>query len=346
MKRTWVVGIVLFGSGLFAGCNGASRPGPGLTGGGSSFVNPVMTKWSGLYFKEKNVRIDYTSSGSGNGIQQMIEQKNDFGCTDAPMNEEQLKKAQSRGGAVLHIPLVMGGVVPAYNLKEVKEPLRFTGEVLADIFLGRITRWNDSRLQQLNPGVPLPNQEIAVVHRSDGSGTTYIWADYLAKVSKDWKEQVGVGTDLRWPVGVGAQKNDGVAGQVGRTPGAIGYVELLYVLRNKIQFGSVKNREGEFIQASLESVTRAADGALSTLPDDLRYSLTDASGQGVYPICGTTWAVLYVKQPAQKAKLLANFLHWVSREGQEQTAELQYARLAPGLVERVQKKLALIQAGK
>jgi len=327
---------------LLGGCKGGGNQQSRLTGGGSSFVNPMMKKWAAVYVKDKGVLIDYTSSGSGNGVQQMIDQKNDFGGTDAPMNGEQLKKAGEIGGEVVHIPLVMGGVAPAYNLAGVKDGLHFTGPVLADIFLGKITRWNDPQLKKLNPGVDLPNIEIAVVHRSDGSGTTFIWADYLAKVSKEWKEKVGVGTDLRWPVGIGAQRTDGVAGQITRTEGAIGYIELIYALRNKIQYGAVQNKEGEFVRASLESVTKAGEGALTSIPDDLRFSLTDAPGTGVYPICGTTWAVLYVKQPPEKAKLLSSFFHWVTHEGQELTSELHYARLSKGLVERVDKRLQKI----
>ncbi len=327
---------------LALGCSSGSvqRPRDGrLTGGGSSFVNPIFTKWSGLYYREKAVQVDYTSSGSANGVQQMIDKKNDFGCTDAPLNDEQLSKARAAGGEVLHIPLVMGGVVPAYNLKDVKTTLKFTGPVLADIFLGKITSWDDPKLRALNPGANLPAQKIAVVHRSDGSGTTYIWADYLAKVSPEWKEKVGVGTDLRWPAGVGAQKNDGVAGQIERTPGAIGYIELIYALRNHIQHGAVQNREGEFVQASLDSVTRAADGGAAEIPDDLRYSLTNVPGKGAYPVCGTTWAVFFVQQPPEKAQLLKDFFQWATHQGQEQTQEMQYARLSPGLVERVDKKL-------
>jgi phosphate transport system substrate-binding protein len=315
-----------------------------LSGGGSSFINPMMTKWAGIYNKEKGVQIDYASTGSGNGVQQMIEKKNDFGCTDAPMNEEQLKKAEGEGGPALHIPLAMGGVVPIYNLKEVKEPVRFTGPVLAEIFLGKITKWDDPKLKEINPGVALPGEDIAVVHRSDSSGTTYIWSDYLAKVSPEWKEVVGVGNDLKWPTGVGAPKNDGVAGQVGRSPGALGYVELTFALNNKLQFGTVRNKEGEFVQASLESVTRAAEGALKDIPADLRYSLTNAPGKEAYPICGTTWAVLYEKQPANKAKALTDFLRWATHEGQEYTKDLQYARLPESLVKRVDEKLGQIKA--
>jgi phosphate transport system substrate-binding protein len=330
-----------------AGCSGSQQTMGGaqsLTGGGSSFVNPVMTRWAAAYHKARAVQVDYTATGSGNGIRQMLDRKNDFGCTDAPLSEEQIREAKANGGDVLHIPLVMGGVVPAYNLPEVKEPLNFTGPVLADIYLGKITRWNDSRLKELNPTAALPDKEIAVVRRSDGSGTTYIWSDYLAKVSPEWKEKVGVGTDLKWPVGVGAQKNDGVAGQVGRSPGAIGYVELTFALKSNIQFGAVKNKAGEFVRADLASVMKAAAGALTGIPDDLRYSLTDAPGGGAYPICGTTWAVCFTDQPGGKAKTLADFLRWAVHEGQGDVEELQYARLPEGLVKKIEPMLDRIKA--
>ncbi len=347
MKRTLVRAAAL---GVILACCGCSGGGPGrqeqgLAGGGSSFINPVMTRWAGVYYKDKGIRIDYTSSGSGNGIQQMLDHKNDFGCTDAPMNDDQLAKARGLGGEVIHVPLVMGGVVPAYNLKGSKEPLHFTGPVLADIFLGKIKKWNDPRIRDLNKSAELPDQEIGVVHRSDGSGTTYIFADYLSKVSPEWKNQVGVGTDLKWPAGVGVPKNDGVAAQIARTPGGLGYVELTYALNSSIPYGAVENREGEFVRADLQSVTRAAEGALKDIPEDLRYSLTNAPGKGGYPICGTTWAVLYTQQKPGKGKLLKDFLHWATHDGQGYPEELQYARLPAGLVQRIDQKLEKIQSG-
>jgi phosphate transport system substrate-binding protein len=320
-----------------AGCGG--RGGQVLTGGGSSFVDPMMKKWANAYREAKGVQVDYTSSGSGNGIQQMIDKKNDFGCTDAPMSDEQLAKAKAVNGEVLHIPLVMGGVVPIYNLEGVTKPLKFTGEVLADIYLGKIKKWNEDPIQDLNPGVMLPDQDIVVVHRSDGSGTTYIFTEYLSQVSPEWKKKPGFGTDLAWPTGIGAQKNDGVAGQVSRSPGGIGYVELIYALKNeKLKYGSVRNKAGEFVLASLDSVTKAAEG-LKDVPADLRFSLTNAPGKGTYPICGTTWAVLYVKQPADKAKLVREFLQWATHEGQDMTADLQYARLPAALVSKIEERL-------
>lgn len=345
LKIKLTLAALLSGCLLGGGCSGGGGK-TTLTGGGSSFVNPIMTKWAGTYYADKGLKVDYTSSGSSNGVQQMIDKKNDFGCTDAFMTEEELAKASKAGGAVVHIPLVMGAVVPVYNLKDVKAPLRFTGPVLAAIFLGKITKWNDMRLKELNPGVDLPGQDIAVVHRSDGSGTTNIWSDYLAKVDQEWKEKVGVGNDLKWPVGMGAPKNDGVAGQVSRTPGAIGYIELIYALKNDIQFGDVQNKAGEFVRGSLDSVTKAAEGALTNVPEDLRYTLTDAPGSGAYPISGTTWAVLYVNHPPDKAKALAEFFRWVVHQGQDQANELHYARLPEALIQRVDKKLDTITSGK
>jgi phosphate transport system substrate-binding protein len=350
VNRAWRVSLLLAAA-MLGGCRGGCGGGreqqqQRITGGGSSFVNPMMTKWASVYKDQSGVLVDYTSSGSGNGVRQMIDQKNDFGGTDAPMNDNDLKRAQGINGDVVHIPLVMGGVVPAYNLEGVKDTLRFTGAVLADIYLGKITRWNDPGLKKLNPGVDLPDLEIAVVRRSDGSGTTYIWADYLAKCSKEWETKVGVATELSWPVGVGKPKSDGIAGYVGRTNGALGYVELIYVLNKNIPYGAVQNKAGEFVVATLESVTKAAEGALTTIPDDLRFSLTDAPGKGAYPISGTTWGVMYVKQTPDKAKLLSSFFHWLTHEGQDLNAELHYARLSKGLVERVEKQLDRIKNGK
>jgi phosphate transport system substrate-binding protein len=302
-----------------------------------------MSKWASVYAREMGVEVNYQSVGSGGGIQQMTVRTFDFGCSDAPLNDEQLRKAQASGGLVLHIPLAMGGVVPAYNLPGVEQPLRFTGPVLANLFLGKIARWNDHKLVALNPGVPLPDLPVALVYRSDGSGTTYIWADYLCKVSPEWQSRVGLGTSLRWPHGVGQKGNEGVAAHIARTPGALGYLELIYALQNHMQHGSVKNRAGEFVRASPETVTAAAEAALTEIPDDLRYSLTDAGGTDSYPISGTVWAVLYAKQPAGKGQLLINFLRWATHEGQEYARTLHYAVLPGGLVERVDQKLAQVQ---
>jgi phosphate transport system substrate-binding protein len=305
----------------------------------------MMSRWASEYDKRTGVQVNYQSIGSGGGIQQMIVKTFDFGCTDAPLNEEQLQKARETNGEVVHIPLVMGAIVPAYHLAEVEEPLRFTGAVLADIYLGKITKWNDAALKDLNPSAALPDQEISVVRRSDGSGSTFIWVDYLSKVSPQWKETVGVGTSVNWPVGLGQKGTEGVAGQVKRTPGSMGYIELTYALQNNIKYGLVQNREGEFVQANLESVTAAAAGALAEIPDDLRYSLTDPPGKEAYPISGTVWAVIYVNQPPGKGKAVVDFLRWVTHEGQEHAAALHYARLPQGLIPRVEQQLDKVSGG-
>jgi phosphate transport system substrate-binding protein len=305
----------------------------------------MMSKWASEYEKAKGAQVNYQSIGSGGGIQQMTAKTFDFGCTDGPMNEEQLQKARETGGEVVHIPLAMGAVVPIYNLEEIMEPIKFSGSVLADIFLGKVKKWNDPALKELNPGVNLPDLDIVVVHRSDGSGTTYIWVDYLSKVNQEWKAKVGVGTSVNWPTGTGQKGNEGVAGQVKRTRGGIGYVELIYATQNDIKYGPVRNRDGAFVTASLESVTAAADNALATIPDDLRYSITDAPGENSFPISGTVWAVLYVNEPVDKGQAVIDFLKWVLHEGQEFTAELHYARLPKGLVEKADAKLATVKVG-
>jgi phosphate ABC transporter phosphate-binding protein len=328
-----------------AGCGGG-RPDQRLNGGGSSFVYPMMSKWASEYEKLKGVKVNYQSIGSGGGIRQMIAKTFDFGCTDAPMNEEQLAEADKTGGPVVHIPLVMGAVVPVYNLEGIQAPLRFSGPVLADIYLEKIKKWNDPALAQLNPGVELPDKDILTVHRSDGSGTTYIWVDYLSKLSPVWKDKIGVGTSVNWPGGMGAKGNEGVAGKVSQSPGAIGYVELIYARQNKIKFGVVQNQEGEFIKSSLESVTAAARAALTNIPEDLRYSLTNAPGKDSYPISGTVWAVIYVNEPSGKGKTVVDFLRWVTHDGQNYAKDLDYARLPEELVQRLEKKLDQVQVGK
>ena len=323
---------------LLIGCSGGGGK-PRLNGAGATFIYPMMSKWAAEYDKAKGVEVNYQSIGSGGGIQQMTAKTADFGSTDGPMNEEQLEKARETGGEVVHIPLAMGAVVPIYNLEDVSEPLTFTGPVLADIFLGKIKKWNDQAIQDLNPGVKLPNKDIGVVHRSDGSGTTYIWVDYLAKVSPEWKKKVGVATSVNWPTGEGAKGNEGVAGSVRGSPGSIGYIELIYALQNDIKFGLVKNKEGVAVKASLKSITAAADNALKDIPEDLRYSITDAAGKDSYPISGTNWAVIYVNQPSGTGQQVVDFLRWVTHDGQQFCEDLHYAKLPPGLVKRVEKKL-------
>src|SRR5581483_4143537 len=253
-----------------------------INGAGATFPYPIYSKWFAEYNRlHPDVRINYQSQGSGAGIQQLLARTVFFGASDAPMTDEQLRAAQGR---ILHVPTVLGAVVPIYNVPGVRADLKFTGQVLADIYLGRITTWNDPALARLNAGVSLPAADITVVHRSDGSGTTYIWADYLAKVSPEWKSKVGVGTSLRWPAGIGGKGNEGVSGLVAQTPGSIGYVELIYALQTKIAYGPVQNQAGEFVKASLDSVTAAASSAAARMPADFRVSITNAPGKGVYPI--------------------------------------------------------------
>jgi phosphate ABC transporter phosphate-binding protein len=341
MKRVLLVAVL--GSILCAaGCGGCGKR---LNGGGSTFVFPMMSKWAAEYDKAKGVKVNYQSIGSGGGIAQMTAKTFDFGCTDGPMNEEQLQKCKDNGSEAVHIPLCMGAVVPAYNLPDFDKRVHFTGEALAKIYLGEWTSWKD--LREIHPdNKGLPDKKIQVVHRSDGSGTTYIWVDYLSKVSEQWKDKVGVATSVNWPVGVGAKGNEGVSGQVGRTPGSIGYVELIYALQNDIKFGLVKNREGEFIEADLKSVTAAADAELKGIREDLRYSITNAKGKESYPISGTVWAVVYKKLPGEKGKMVVDFLRWVIHDGQQYCEALHYAKLPKGLVEKADKKLDGIEAGK
>jgi phosphate transport system substrate-binding protein len=329
-----------------AGCsNSPDKQGAGqrrLDGAGSSFVKPIMTKWVSEYKKEKGVEIDYKSGGSGAGIQQMTDKTVAFGATDAPMDASQLEAAKQKKGDVVHIPLVIGGAVAAYNLPEVQEPLNFTGPLLADIFLGNVTKWNDEALKKVNPGVNLPDKNIIVVVRSDPSGTNYIWTDYLSKVAKDWK--LGVSVKVEWPKGETAKGSEGMSGKL-KTEGTIGYVELLYVLQNKIQYGHIQNTEGEFVKPELESVKIAARNALDgqPIPANLCYSIVNAPGKGAYPISGTTWAVLYATQPKGTGQELVNFLKWVTHDGQKYCEPLNYVQLPSVLVEKIDKKLADIK---
>ena len=344
--RITLAGFAVLAASCVVGCGGGGDK--RLNAGGSTFVYPMMSTWADEYKKAKGIEVNYQSIGSGGGIQQMTAKTFDFGCTDGPMNEEQLKKCREQGSEALHVPLVMGAVVPAYNLEEVKETLRFSGPLLADIFLGNVKKWNDKAIKELNPKVAdqLPDKEIVVVHRSDGSGTTYVWVDYLAKVSPEWSKKVGVGTSVDWPAGIGQKGNEGVAGQVKRSPGAIGYVELIYALQNDMKFGLVRNKEGEYIEANLKSITAAGSSSLTDIPDDLRYSITDAAGKESYPISGTVWAVVYQKLPKDKGQAVVDYLRWVIHDGQKHCEGLHYATLPKGLVERADKKLDSIEVGK
>jgi phosphate transport system substrate-binding protein len=313
-----------------------------INGAGATFPNPIYSKWFAEYGKaHPTVQINYQSLGSGAGIRQMTEQTVDFGATDGPMSDDQLRNAP---GKIMHFPTVLGAVVPVYNIPNVATDLKFSGTVLADIFLGKITKWNDAAIAKLNEGVNLPSTDITVVHRSDSSGTSYIWVDYLSKTSPEFKKRVGVATAVNWPAGVGGKGNEGVAGLVKQTPGSIGYVELIYALQNKISYGTVQNMAGEFSKASVQSVTAAAAAAASQMPPDFRVSITNAPGKGVYPISSFTWILLY-ENPKDKAKskALVDFMKWALTDGQKYADELGYAPLPEGVVKLEVAALAKIK---
>jgi phosphate transport system substrate-binding protein len=323
--------------------NSGSSPSRGLTinGAGATFPYPIYSKWFSEYNKlHPEVRINYQSIGSGGGIQQVTNHTVFFGATDGPMNEDQLKGAPG----IMHFPTVLGAVVPIYNIAGVADDLKFTGQTLADIFLGKNKKWDDPALTKLNPGVKLPATDITVVHRSDGSGTTYIFVDYLSKVSPQFKADVGVNTSVKWPTGVGGKGNEGVSGLVTQTPGSIGYVELIYALQNKIPFGSVQNAAGEFVKASTDAVTKAAAVAAATIPDDFRVSITNAQGAGAYPISSFTWLLLY-QDPMDKGAGMAmvDFMKWALTEGQKFAPGLGYAPLPSNVVMLEQAALERIK---
>lgn len=315
----------------FAATAGARAQTIQINGAGATFPFPIYSKWFSEYNKlHPNVQINYQSIGSGGGIRQLINNTVFFGATDGPMTPDQM---QSAPGKILHLPTVLGGVVPVYNIPGVDGELKFTGKVLADVILGRVTKWNDPSIAALNAGVKLPATDITVCHRSDGSGTTYIFVDYLSKVSPDFKKTVGVATSVNWPVGVGGKGNEGVAGLVKQTPGAIGYVELIYALQNKIPYGSVQNMAGEFVRASVESVTLAAAAAAKQMPQDFRVSITNAPGNGVYPISSFTWILLYENpKDKQRGKIMVDFMKWALTEGQKYCAELGHSPLPEEVV--------------
>jgi phosphate transport system substrate-binding protein len=306
----------------------AASSGVALTGAGATFPYPLYSKWFSEYAKQKGVKINYQSIGSGGGIRQLSEQTVDFGATDAPMSDAELAKA--KGGAILHFPTALGAVVITYNLPQVTTPLALTGDVLAAIYQGQVTKWNDARIAALNPGVALPATDILVVHRSDGSGTSYVFTDYLSAVSAAWATKPGKGKEVQWPVGLGAKGNEGVAGQVRQSPGAIGYVELAYATQNRMATARLRNAGGELVAPTIESVTAAAAGAASKLPanTDYRVSIVNAPGAGVYPISSFTWIIVYEKQAdAAKKQTLVDFLHWALTDGQAMEAALDYAPL-------------------
>ena len=316
-----------------------------LTGAGATFPNPIYSKWFDAYNKKTGVQINYQSIGSGGGIKQFTEGTVDFGASDSPMTEEQL---QAVGGHVLHIPTVMGAVVLTWNLPALGDKqLNFDGSTIVDIYLGKITKWNDKRLVALNPGVDLPNTDIIVVHRSDGSGTSYIFTDYLSKVSAEWKDKVGKATSVNWPVGLGGKGNEGVTQQVKQTEGALGYVELIYAIANKLPYGQVKNAAGAFVTPSLESVTQAAASAKFEKNTDFRVSITNAPGQASYPISSFTWLLVRPDmRDAAKAKAMKDFLAWmITPEAQAMASDLAYAPLPAEVTGRIKERLQTLKAG-
>jgi phosphate transport system substrate-binding protein len=317
-----------------------------LTGAGATFPYPIYSKWFDEFHKKNsNVEINYQSLGSGAGIRQVTEGTVDFGASDGPMNDDQLKAYQVKHGfPILHFPTVLGADVPTYNIPGVSGELNFTPDALAGIFLGRISKWNDPAIAGANKGVNLPANDIVVIHRSDGSGTTYIWTDYLSKVSSDWKDKVGKGTSVSWPVGLGGKGNENVAGLVKQTPNSIGYVELIYAIQTKMPYGKVKNSSGDFIKADLASVSAAASGAIKTMPDDFRVSITNAPGKTAYPISSFTWLLIPSKfSDAAKRDALKGFVEWMLADGQNYAESLAYAKLPPEVVAKEVKALSKIQ---
>jgi phosphate transport system substrate-binding protein len=317
-----------------------------INGAGATFPYPMYSKWFDEYQKKNSqVQINYQSIGSGGGIKQVTEGTVDFGASDGPMNDEQLKAFQEKHGfGILHFPTVLGAVVPTYNIPGVQSALNFTPDALSGIFLGKITKWNDPAIAGANKGVNLPGNDIVVVHRSDGSGTTYVWTDYLSKVSDEWKNKVGKGTSVNWPVGLGGKGNEGVTGQIKNAPNSIGYVELIYAASNNIPYGSVKNSSGTFIKADLSSVSAAAAAVAKTMPDDFRVSITDPPGKTAYPIASFTWLLIPERfSDAAKRDAIKGFLQWMLKDGQNYAEQLQYAKLPKEVVAKEEKALAKIQ---
>jgi phosphate transport system substrate-binding protein len=329
---------------LVAALAGVSGAETNLNGAGATFPNPIYQKWFTEHHNaHKDVQINYQSIGSGGGIKQLQSGTVDFGASDGPMTDEQLSQTPVK---VLHIPTVLGAVVPTYNVNGVSTELKFTPDVLADIFLGNIKKWNDPRLAKANPGVKLPDEDVTVVHRSDGSGTTYIFADFLSKVSSAWKDKVGKGTAINWPVGFGAKGNEGVSGMVKQTEGSIGYVELIYALSNKMPYGSVQNAAGQFVKANLESVTAAA-ASVKDMPEDFRVSITNAPGKTAYPISSFTWLLVPAEWPdAGKEKAFVDFLNWMVDMGQTMTEQLSYAPLPKTVAQKVKARIKEVRVKK
>jgi phosphate transport system substrate-binding protein len=328
---------------VFAGSAWAQSSGTiSLNAAGATFPYPIYSKWFDQYHKlHPSIQINYQSIGSGGGIRQVLAHTVDFGASDGPMSDDQLAKA---GFRILHFPTVLGADVPTYNIPGVTAELNFTPEALAGIFLGTITKWNDPAIAKANPGVSLPTDDIVVVHRSDGSGTTYIWTDYLSKISNDWKTKVGKGTSVNWPVGLGGKGNEGVAGLVKQTPDSLGYVELIYAIQTHMPYGRVRNEAGLFVKADLASVSAAAAGAAKAMPNDFRVSITNAPGKTTYPISSFTWLLIPAQiSDATKRDVIKGFLRWMMTDGQKYTEPLAYAQLPREVVSKELKAISQVQ---
>jgi phosphate transport system substrate-binding protein len=338
----WFSAVVLLLASLACKNNGGSGS-VTLQGAGASFPSPLYQKWLSEYGKiHANVKIDYQSIGSGGGIKQLKEQTVDFGASDAPMTDADLKSAP---GEIVHVPTVLGAVVITYNLEGMKQPLRFSPEALSDIFLGKIKKWNDPKIAADNPGVTLPTSDITVIHRSDSSGTSAVFTDYLSRVSAEWKEKVGAGVSPSWPTGIGGKGNEGVTGQVKNTPNTIGYIELVYAVKNNLPVAHIKNASGNFIEPSIDAVTAAASASAASMPDDLRVSITNAAGAQAYPISSYTYILVYKNQKdAAKGKALVDFLWWGIHDGETFGKELQYAPLPPDIVKKAETKINSVTA--
>jgi phosphate transport system substrate-binding protein len=328
---------------LLAVATFAAAEGPVLlNAAGATFPYPIYSKWFDLYHtSHSNVQINYQSIGSGGGIRQLLDKTVDFGASDGPMNDDQLKQASV---PILHFPTVLGAAIPAYNVPGVQGDLNFTPEALSGIFLGTVTKWNDPAIASANPGVKLPGDDIVVVHRSDGSGTSYIWTDYLSKVSSAWQTKVGKGTSVNWPVGLGGKGNEGVSALVQQTPGSLGYVELIYAIQNHMPYGKVKNSSGAFVKADLASVSAAAAAAAKYIPDDFRVSITNPEGKAAYPIASFTWLLIPSKfADTAKRDVVKDFLKWALTDGQQYAEALSYAKLPKEVVTKEMKAIDQIQ---
>ena len=313
-----------------------------LNAAGATFPYPIYSKWFDQYHQAHgNVQINYQSIGSGGGIRQLLDKTVDFGASDGPMSDDQLKQASVK---ILHFPTVLGAAVPSYNLPGLQGDINFTPEAISGIFLGKVSKWNDPAIASANPGMKLPNTDIVVVHRSDGSGTTYIWTDYLSKISPDWQSKVGKNTSVNWPVGLGGKGNEGVSSLIEQTPGAMGYVELIYAIQNKMTYGKVRNITGAFIKADLASVSAAAAATAKTMPEDFRVSITNAEGKGAYPISSFTWLLVPAKfNDTAKRDVVKDFLKWMMTDGQNSVEALAYAKLPKDVVAKEMKAITLIQ---